>query len=114
MSEEQVGSLRAENAELHRLLEKHHWGGLTPIKSMGACPECAGSRPPEGRGHRPGCAIAAALAAAGGELRGCGLAAMRWFAARSCGARSDHPYDQGVWAWPRGNPMLGVPRAPAC
>ena len=63
MSDEEVRSLRAENAELRRLLEKHQWGGLTPVKSIGACPECAGSRPPEGRGHRPGCAIAAALAA---------------------------------------------------
>jgi hypothetical protein len=65
MSDEEVRSLRAENAELRRLLDKHQWAGLTPIKSIGACPECAGSRPPEGRGHRPGCAVAAALAAAG-------------------------------------------------
>jgi hypothetical protein len=65
MSDEEVRSLRAENAELRRLLDKHQWAGLTPIKSIGACPECAGSRPPEGGGHRPGCAVAAALAAAG-------------------------------------------------
>jgi hypothetical protein len=64
MSNEEIEALRAENAELRRLLQKHQWAGLTPIKSTGACPECAGSQPPEGRGHRPGCAIAAALAAA--------------------------------------------------
>lgn len=55
-------ALQAENAELRRLLEKHQWGGLTPIKSNGACPECAGSKPPDGRGHRLGCAIAEVLA----------------------------------------------------
>jgi hypothetical protein len=62
MSAHDVDELRAENAELRRLLLKHQWGGLTPIKSNGACPECAGSRPPDGRGHRPGCAVAAVLA----------------------------------------------------
>ena len=62
MSDEVVGDLRAENAELRRLLDKHQWGGLTPLKSNGACPECAGSKPPDGRGHRPGCAIAEVLA----------------------------------------------------
>jgi hypothetical protein len=60
---EDMRRLLAENAELRRLLEKHQWGGLTPVSSTGACPECAGSAPPAGRGHRPGCAIAAALAA---------------------------------------------------
>jgi hypothetical protein len=55
-------SLRAENAELRRLLEKHQWAGLTPFKSTGCCPECSGSAPPQGRGHRPGCAIAVILA----------------------------------------------------
>jgi hypothetical protein len=64
MSEAEVGRLRTENAELRRLLVKHQWGGLTPIKSNGACPECAGSKPPDGHGHRPGCAVAAALATA--------------------------------------------------
>jgi hypothetical protein len=64
MSEAEVGRLRTENAELRRLLVKHQWGGLTPIKSNGACPECAGSKPPDGRGHRPDCAVAAALATA--------------------------------------------------
>jgi hypothetical protein len=54
--------LRAQNAELRRLLEKHQWSGLTPIKSHGACPECSGSAA-AARGHRPGCAVAAALAA---------------------------------------------------
>lgn len=55
-------SLRAENAELRRLLEKHQWAGLTPVKSGGCCPECSGPSPPHGSGHRPGCAIAAILA----------------------------------------------------
>jgi hypothetical protein len=54
--------LRTQNTELRRLVEKHQWGGLTPIKSYGACPECCGSAAAWG-GHRPGCAIAAALAA---------------------------------------------------
>jgi hypothetical protein len=62
MSNEEVELLRRENAELRRLLEKHQWGGLTPIQSTGACPECAGAQPPAGHGHRPGCALAAALA----------------------------------------------------
>ncbi len=61
MSDEQAERLRSENQQLRRLLEKHQWAGLTPIKSNGACPECGGSKPPEGRGHRPGCALAAAL-----------------------------------------------------
>jgi hypothetical protein len=64
MRDQDVASLRAENAELRRLLEKHQWGGLTPIKSNGACPECAGAKPPDGRGHRSDCAIVAALATA--------------------------------------------------
>jgi hypothetical protein len=62
MSDEELQRLRTENAELRRLLNKHQWAGLTPIKSIGACPECLGSAPPEGHGHRLGCAIAAALA----------------------------------------------------
>ena len=62
MSNGDLVELQAENAELRRLLGKHQWGGLTPVKSSGACPECAGSRPPDGSGHRPGCALAAALA----------------------------------------------------
>lgn len=65
MDEGEMVRLRQECAELRRLLNKHQWAGLTPVSSVGACPECAGSAPPEGRGHRPGCAIAAALAAAG-------------------------------------------------
>jgi hypothetical protein len=56
-----VQRLLAENAELRRLLEKHQWSGLTPVQSIGACPECAGSKPPEGSGHRPGCAVAEAI-----------------------------------------------------
>ena len=54
-------SVRAENEELRRLLEKHQWTGLTPFKSSGCCPECTGTAPPYGQGHRPGCAIAAIL-----------------------------------------------------
>ena len=53
--------LRAENLKLRRLLEKHQWAGLTPFKSTGCCPECSGAAPPHGKGHRPGCAIAAVL-----------------------------------------------------
>jgi hypothetical protein len=64
-SDEELRELREENAELRRLLQKHQWAGLTPVKSIGACPECAGSQPPEGRGHRPGCAWAAALELSG-------------------------------------------------
>jgi hypothetical protein len=56
----QVEQLRAENAELRHLLEKIQWSGLTPIKSHGCCPECSGS---VDRGHRPRCALAAALGA---------------------------------------------------
>ena len=63
----EVHRLVAENTELRRLLEKHQWGGLTPVSSTGACPECAGSAPPAGRGHRPGCAIAAALGSQGDD-----------------------------------------------
>jgi len=62
VSDENIAGLLIENAELRRLLRKHQWSGLVPAKSNGACPECAGSKPPEGRGHRPGCALAAVLA----------------------------------------------------
>lgn len=61
--EDEVSRLRAEVAELRRLLLKHQWAGLTPVGAVGACPECSGSAPPEGRGHRQGCALAAAIAA---------------------------------------------------
>jgi hypothetical protein len=64
--EDEIERLRAEVAQLRRLLAKHQWAGLTPVGAAGACPECAGIQPPEGRGHRPGCAIAAAIAAAAG------------------------------------------------
>jgi hypothetical protein len=61
MITQDIQSLRSENAELRRLLEKHQWSGLTPLKSGGVCPECCASvRSPEG--HRAGCAVAAALA----------------------------------------------------
>jgi len=62
--EDEIQRLRAEVAELRRLLSKHQWAGLTPVGAAGACPECAGVQPPEGHGHRPGCALAAAIAAA--------------------------------------------------
>lgn len=62
MNDEEVRRLRAQNEELRRLLTKHQWSGLTPVGASGACPECAGSAPPDGRGHRPGCALAAVLA----------------------------------------------------
>jgi hypothetical protein len=62
--EDEIQRLRAEIAELRRLLTKHQWAGLTPVGASGACPECAGVAPPEGRGHRPGCALAAAIEAA--------------------------------------------------
>ena len=62
MDQDEITRLRAENAELRRLLSKHQFSGLTPPSSFGACPECAGVAPPAGSGHRPGCAIAAALA----------------------------------------------------
>jgi hypothetical protein len=62
-STEMEQQLRTQNAELHRLLRKHQWSGLTPVKSYGACPECSGSKAPyDNYGHRPGCALAAALA----------------------------------------------------
>lgn len=58
MSADEVERLRVANAELRRLLEKHQWSGMTPFASVGACPECNG---PATRGHRPQCALAAAL-----------------------------------------------------
>jgi hypothetical protein len=63
LTTEQAQQLRTQNAELRRLLEKHQWSGLTPMKSYGACPECSGSKAAFAQGHRPGCALAAALAA---------------------------------------------------
>ncbi len=62
-SDRELARLRALNAELRRLLEKHQWGGLSPTKSYGACPECGGSAAPFAEGHHPGCAIAAVLKA---------------------------------------------------
>lgn len=58
MDEIEAAMLEAELAELRRLLEKHQWSGLTPAGSPGCCPECCGS---VRGGHRPGCAVAAAL-----------------------------------------------------
>jgi hypothetical protein len=59
--DDRAASLQTENAELRRLLEKHQWAGLVPLKSNGCCPECCGSAPPHGGGHRLGCAIEAIL-----------------------------------------------------
>jgi hypothetical protein len=61
LSVDEIEQLRAQNAELRRLLEKHQWVSVTPVRSYGACPECGGSEAPFSPGHRSGCAIAAAL-----------------------------------------------------
>lgn len=61
MTAEEAQRLRAQNAEMRRLLEKHQWCGLTPTKSYGACPECGGSNAPLADGHRVNCAISAIL-----------------------------------------------------
>jgi hypothetical protein len=54
-----IEEFRTENDELRRLLAKHQWSGLTPLKSGGVCPECCASA--RSAHHRPGCAIAEAL-----------------------------------------------------
>ena len=61
LSVEEIEQLRAQNAELRRLLEKHQWVNVTPVHSYGACPECGGSEAPFAPGHHAGCAIASAL-----------------------------------------------------
>jgi hypothetical protein len=61
LSVDEIEELRAHNAELRRLLEKHQWINVTPVHSYGACPECGGSEAPFANGHQEGCAIAAAL-----------------------------------------------------
>lgn len=58
---EDIEKLRAQNAELRRLLDKHQWVNVTPVRSFGACPECGGTEASFAPGHRDGCAIAAAL-----------------------------------------------------
>jgi len=58
---QELQELRAQNAELRRLLAKYQWSGLTPAGSIGCCPDCARPAPPAGAGHRADCAIAAAL-----------------------------------------------------
>jgi hypothetical protein len=63
LSVEDIEKLRAQNAELRRLLDKHQWINVSPVKSFGACPECGGSEAAFAQGHRDDCAIAAALAA---------------------------------------------------
>ncbi len=60
MITQDIETLRTENDELRRLLAKHQWSGLTPLKSRGVCPECCASA--RSGDHRPGCAIAEALA----------------------------------------------------
>jgi hypothetical protein len=60
LSPEDVERLLAQNAEMRGLLGEYQWSGLTPAKSHGVCPACCGS---SRSGHRPGCAIAAALEA---------------------------------------------------
>lgn len=61
LTAEEIEQLRAHNAELRRLVEKHQWINVTPVHSYGACPECGGSQAPFAQGHQAGCAIAAAL-----------------------------------------------------
>src|ERR1700723_1859477 len=58
LSPDEILELIAQNAEMRRLLGEHQWSGLTPTKSGGVCPECCG---PKRIGHRPGCAINAAV-----------------------------------------------------
>jgi hypothetical protein len=61
LSVREIEELRAQHAEMRRLLAKHQWVNVTPVRSYGACPECGGSEAPFAHGHHPGCAIAAAL-----------------------------------------------------
>ena len=61
LTHSEILELISQNAEMRRLLGEHQWSGLTPVKSGGVCPECCG---PRRTGHRPGCAIDAALQAA--------------------------------------------------
>ena len=58
LTPEEIAEVIAQNAEMRRLLADHQWAGLTPSKSHGVCPECCGS---SRFGHRPGCAISAAI-----------------------------------------------------
>jgi hypothetical protein len=58
LTRDEILDLLAQNAEMRRLLGEHQWAGLTPSKSGGVCPECCGS---SRNGHRPGCALQAAL-----------------------------------------------------
>jgi hypothetical protein len=61
LSRDEILELVTQNAEMRRLLAEHQWSGLTPLKSLGVCPECCGSHR---HGHRPGCAIDAMLKSA--------------------------------------------------
>lgn len=61
LSPTEIEQLLRQNAEMRRLLAEHQWSGLAPLKSRGVCPECCGSHR---NGHRDGCALEAALAAA--------------------------------------------------
>ena len=58
LSREEIQELVTQNAEMRRLLEENQWSGLTPVNSDGVCPVCCGS---VRDGHRPGCALRAAL-----------------------------------------------------
>ena len=58
LSREEILEILAQNAEMRRLLGENQWAGLTPIESGGVCPVCCGSAR---NGHRPGCALNAAL-----------------------------------------------------
>ncbi|MBV8429987.1 MAG: hypothetical protein JO244_02410, partial [Solirubrobacterales bacterium] len=40
LSVDEIEQMRAQNAELRRLVEKHQWVNVTPVRSYGACPEC--------------------------------------------------------------------------
>jgi hypothetical protein len=62
ISVDEAEKLSAQNAELRRLLQRHQWINVTPVMGYGTCPECGGSEAPWAHGHRPGCALAAALA----------------------------------------------------
>lgn len=58
LSRDEILEILTQNAEMRRLLGEAQWAGLTPSKSSGVCPVCCGS---SRHGHRPGCALNAAL-----------------------------------------------------
>ena len=69
LSPEEILEILAQNAEMRRLLDENQWCGLTPVESHGVCPVCCAS---SRHGHRPNCALRAALDAPplGTTLRG--------------------------------------------